>query len=144
MLSNEVGAVQPVAVTTRSALRVRPSLNATLDTRLLPSTDTMLSPLRASSTATTSTPTRSRSVTAASPSGLAVMTTALFPGFTAQRLMSRRVAPESMTPGVSLPANTYGRSTRPGATTITPARALMRRSGAMSWLRCMMEIQLWS
>ena len=62
---------------------------------------------------------------AASPSALAVSTTARSPGLTACSLMSRRTAVDSITPGTSLPAKTYGRSISPGATTRTFARALM-------------------
>ena len=94
----------------------------------------------ASTTRTTSTPARPRSSTAASPSALAVRTTARSPGRTAHRLINRRTAVDSSTPGSSLPSNTYGRSISPGATTRVLARTLSRRSNtacrrrAAGWL----------
>jgi hypothetical protein len=59
---------------------------------------------------------------------LAVRTTARSPGRTAYRFTSRRTAVDSITPGTSLPANTYGRSISPAATTSVPALALTSRS----------------
>ena len=106
MFNRDVGAVHPVAVTTKSAVTVLPSPRVTLRARPRPSTLTMSSPTRASSAATISTPAARKSSRAESPWVLAESTTARRPGFTDQRLMRRRTAPESITPGVSFPANT--------------------------------------
>ncbi len=128
MLSSEVGAVQPTAVTSRSQPTLAPSVNSTARTPPCPLTARTSPPRRASSTRATSTPARLRSAIAVSPSALAVSTTARSPGRTAYRLMSRRTPVDSMTPGRSLPWITYGRSISPGATTRAFALALTSRS----------------
>ncbi len=143
MLSRAVGAVQPVAVTSRSQSTVAPSAVSTARTVLWPRTLTMSWPALASSTRAISTPACRRSARAASPLALAVSTTARCPGLTAYSLMSRRTAVASITPGTSLPPKTYGRSIRPGATTRTFARALMSCSAPPgSAPRCATAVQL--
>ncbi len=106
MVSSDMGAVQPVAVTSRSQSNRPPPASSTARTPPRPCTRRMSSPRRASATCTTSTPARVRSSAAASPDGLAVSTTAREPGLTAYIVISLRTAVESMTPGRSLPAKT--------------------------------------
>ncbi len=107
MLSSEVGAVQPTAVTSRSQSRVSPSDSSTpVTAEALPRARTTSVPLRASITRTTSTPARSKSPAAAGPWSLALNTIAFSPGHTECMLTKRRTAPEVITPGLSLPANT--------------------------------------
>ena len=143
MLSSDVGVVHPTAVTSRSHSTVVPSLNVTRFTRLFePEADVMPSPARASTTRAIEMPADCRASTAESPDSFAVNTTARVPGFTPYIRISRWAAPDVITPGRSLPWNTYGRSIVPAATTRVLALALMSRSITPGWLRWEIEIQL--
>ena len=87
-------------------------------TRLFePEADVMPSPDRASTTRAIEMPADCRAATAESPDSFAVNTTARVPGFTPYIRISRWTAPDVITPGRSLPWNTYGRSIVPAATT---------------------------
>ena len=83
MLSNDVGAVHPVAVTSRSASTTLPSPSSTLRNAFRPLARVTVSPRRTSTKAAISTPAASRSAAASSPFPLADRTTTLAPGRTA-------------------------------------------------------------
>ena len=118
MLSSEVGAVQPVAVTSRSQSILVPSRELDrLTARGRRDAATMPGRARASTTRATSTPARRRSRRPRRRRGWRSAPPPARPGLTAYRLISRRTAVTSITPGRSLPAKTYGRSISPGATT---------------------------
>ena len=109
MLSSDVGAVQPAAVTSRS----QPDLRAVGELDRAHAHAALARPRcprRAGRPrrGRPPRPARVRSATAASPSGLADSTTARSPGRTAWRLISRRTAVESITPGRSLPREDVG------------------------------------
>ena len=101
-----VGAVQPVAVISRSAGILVPSSHSTAFSRPRPIARRSVTPVRASITKAISTPADRRRSTASSPLALAVRITARVPGRTACNSKSLIAAVESMTPGRSLPAKT--------------------------------------